>query len=63
MLEKFGANVLNRCPTNNNIIRINISKLILGLSFQGFPGITGPKGFMGLCGCDGEKVRIINISL
>lgn len=59
----FNLGQFNRCLTNNNIIRINISKLILGLSFQGIPGIAGPKGFMGLCGCDGEKVRMINISL
>ena len=26
--------------------------------FQGVPGIAGPKGFMGLCGCDGDKVTL-----
>ena len=54
MANKIETSSKNTKPRINS--NHNISKLILGLSFQGIPGIAGPKGFMGLCGCDGEKV-------
>lgn len=36
---------------------VHLNGFPINISFsQGLPGIHGPKGFMGLCGCDGEKV-------